>query len=124
VLLHAVWSGDNSALQSLFEHAAVQLEHRARWANVDGAVSCDRSNWTSVLEFESPFLQERVERTSIACPQPIAWPNFKKGTAACAASSRGDALNTGSPLPRMTKRAIFAETTPLGRERKDVQTVH
>ena len=41
---------------------------------MDGAVSEKRLSSYGDRWFESPSLQERVERTAIACPQPIARP--------------------------------------------------
>lgn len=77
-LFHAAWSGPSSALQSVFEQAAPQLEPYARLATVDGPALPDLAGRLEVVRYPTLlFLHHERElgRTTGAMnlAQFLAW---------------------------------------------------
>ena len=78
VLFHTVWSGESSALQSAFEHAAAVLEPRARLASIDGAALPDLTERLKVVRYPTLLLLYRERELARATgamnlAQLLAW---------------------------------------------------
>jgi thioredoxin 2 len=58
-LFHAVWFGDSSVLQSVFEQAAVQFEPCARLASIDGAALPDLAGRLKIVRYPTLLFLHR-----------------------------------------------------------------
>ena len=77
-LFHAVWSAESSALQSAFEHAAVQLEPCARLASIDGDALPDLAERLKVARYPTLLFLYRERELARATgamnlAQLLAW---------------------------------------------------
>jgi thioredoxin 2 len=77
-LFHTAWSGESSALQSAFEHAAAALEPRARLASIDGAALPDLTERLKVVRYPTLLLLYRGRELARATgamnlAQLLAW---------------------------------------------------